>query len=99
MMYRIFDAHCHIYPDSIARKAVEGIDQFYDHPPFFDPFDGTMGTLLRIGRETGISHFLVHSVATVPHQVSSINRFIASAVAQSNGTFTGLGTGRDHMGE
>ena len=90
-MYRIFDAHCHIYPEAIAQKAVEGIDQFYENLPF-DPFDGTTGTLLRIGNEAGISHFVVHSVATAPHQVSSINRFIASEVARSNGTFTGLGT-------
>ena len=90
-MYRIFDAHCHIYPESIARKAVEGIDRFYDHLPF-EPYDGTTGTLFRIGREAGITHFLVHSVATTPHQISSINRFIASEVALSNGAFTGLGT-------
>ena len=90
-MYRIFDAHCHIYPEAIAPKAVEGIDRFYDHLPF-RPYDGTTGTLLRIGREAGISHFVVHSVATVPRQISSINRFIAAEVALSDGAFTGLGT-------
>jgi len=90
-MYRIFDAHCHIYPESIAQKAVEGIDQFYDHIPF-EHYDGTAGTLLQSGREAGISHFLVHSVATVPRQTSSINRFIASEVNRSDGAFTGLGT-------
>lgn len=90
-MYRIFDAHCHIYPDQIAQKAVEGIDRFYDRLPFH-PYDGTTGTLYRIGREAGISHFLVHSVATTPRQVSGINRFIASEVAGSDGAFTGLGT-------
>ena len=88
-MYRIFDAHCHIYPEALARKAVDGIVQFYDLP--FDRRDGTTGTLLRIGQAAGISHFLVHSVATTPRQVSSINRFIASEVAASNGAFTGLG--------
>ena len=90
-MYSIFDAHCHIYPEAIAQKAVEGIDRFYGHLPF-QPYDGTVGTLRRLGREAGISHFLVHSVATTPHQVSSINRFIASEVTLSDGVFTGLGT-------
>lgn len=90
-MYKIFDAHCHIYPEAIALKAVEGIDQFYENLPF-DRFDGTTATLLSSGHEAGISHFLVHSVATTPHQVSSINRFIASKVAASDGAFTGLGT-------
>ena len=90
-MYRIFDAHCHIYPEAIAKKAVEGIDRFYGGLPF-EHCDGTVGTLLRIGREAGISHFLVHSVATAPRQVSGINRFIASEAARSEGAFTGLGT-------
>ena len=90
-MYRIFDAHCHIYPESIAQKAVEGIDRFYERLPFH-PYDGTVGTLLRIGRGAGISHFVVHSVATAPRQISCINRFIASEVALSEGAFTGLGT-------
>ena len=90
-MYRIFDAHCHIYPESIAMKAVEGIHQFYDRLPF-KTFDGTTGTLLRIGQAAGISRFLVHSVATAPRQVSGINRFIASEVSLSGGAFTGLGT-------
>ncbi|MCR5296915.1 MAG: amidohydrolase [Clostridiales bacterium] len=90
-MYRIFDAHCHIYPEAIAQKAVKGIDRFYERLPF-EPYDGTTGTLRRLGRESGISHFLVHSVATAPRQISSINRFIASEVAASDGAFTGLGT-------
>ncbi len=90
-MYRIFDAHCHIYPEAIAKKAVEGIDRFYGGLPF-EHCDGTVGTLLRTGREAGISHFLVHSVATAPRQVSGINRFIASEAARSEGAFTGLGT-------
>ena len=90
-MYRIFDAHCHIYPDAIAPKAVEGIDRFYGGIRF-QHYDGTTGTLLRNGRETGITHFLVHSVATTPHQVSGINRYIAAEAAASDGVFTGLGT-------
>ena len=90
-MYRIFDAHCHIYPETIARKAVEGIDRFYGGLPF-DHCDGTTGTLLRTGRAAGVSHFLVHSVATTPRQVSSINRFIAAEVSAADGAFTGLGT-------
>ena len=90
-MYSIFDAHCHIYPEAIAPKAVEGITRFYDGIQF-ERSDGTAGTLLRIGREAGISHFLVHSVATVPGQTSAINRFIAGEVTASEGAFTGLGT-------
>lgn len=90
-MYRVFDAHCHIYPETISRRAVEAVDTFYDHLPA-DHYDGTTATLLASGREAGVSHYLVHSVATKPHQVSSINHFIAAEVAASGGAFTGMGT-------
>lgn len=89
--YPIIDSHCHIYPDAIARKAVKAVDDFYEClPP--DPYDGTVGTLLSLGEQYGIRHFLVHSVATSPRQVSSINRFISQSVAASDGHFTGFGT-------
>lgn len=87
----IIDSHCHIYPDGIARKAVKAVDRFYDGLPS-DHYDGTVQTLLRSGRECGICHFIVHSVATTPHQVSSINRFIRESKDEACGCFTGLGT-------
>ena len=87
--YRIIDSHCHIYPDKIAQKASDATGHFYDLPA---SLDGKISTLLEHGERAGIEHFVVQSVATTPHQVSSINRFIAEAVAQSGGRFTGLGT-------
>lgn len=90
-MYKVFDAHCHIYPEPIALKAVDAVDVFYDHLPA-KHFDGTTATLLKSGRAAGIGRFLVHSVATRPRQVSSINRFIAGEVAASDGAFVGFGT-------
>ncbi len=88
---RIIDSHCHIYPNTIASKAVVAIDHFYGclPPPHQD---GTPETLLKTGREQGISHFVVHSVATSPVQVLSINHFIAKSTTQAEGAFTGLGT-------
>ena len=87
--YRIIDAHCHIYPDKIAEKASESTGHFYDLPA---SLDGKISTLIEHGKKAGIEHFIVQSVATTPKQVSSINNFIAEAVASSNGHFTGLGT-------
>lgn len=89
-MTRIIDCHCHIYPEKIALKAVETVEQFYEKLPR-QPWDGTAAELVRSGREAGISHFVVFSVATSPRQVSSINRFIARSVAESGGCMTGLG--------
>lgn len=88
-MYKILDAHCHIYPDKIARKASDATGKFYEMPSVLD---GKVSTLLKLGKENGISHFLVQSVATTPHQVSSINRFIAENVEQNKGVMTGFGT-------
>jgi len=87
--YKIIDAHCHIYPDKIALKASESTGNFYSIPMCLD---GKISTLLEHGEKAGIEHFVVQSVATTPKQVSSINNFIANAVAGSEGKFTGLGT-------
>lgn len=84
----IVDCHCHIYPDKIAAKAVEGIGAFYDLPmSCFGTFDDAMARY----RKAGIDRAVVFSVATSVAQVGSINRFIAGLVENSNGAFTGLG--------
>ena len=87
--YYTIDSHCHIYPDAIAERAVAGTDNFYNCKSFCK---GTVSDLLNEGEKAGIDHFIVQSVATTPHQVSSINRFISESVAASGGKFTGLGT-------
>ena len=90
-MRRIIDAHCHIYPDDIAPKAVAAVDRFYGGLPAV-PLDGTVAGLRRAGAEAGISRFVVCSVATSPHQVPGINAFIARTARESGGAFIGLGT-------
>ncbi len=89
-MTRIIDSHCHIYPEAIAAKAVASVDRFYDGLPE-KPHDGTAATLLATGAKAGITHFVVHSVATTPAQVASINRFIAKSADEARGAFIGLG--------
>ncbi|MBQ8683882.1 MAG: amidohydrolase [Clostridia bacterium] len=87
--YRVMDAHCHVYPTAIAARAVAGTDRFYD---LHSVYDGTVDDLLGKGTAAGVDHFVVQSVATSPKQVRSINEFIATAVAEAGGRFTGLGT-------
>ncbi|MBQ5317308.1 MAG: amidohydrolase [Oscillospiraceae bacterium] len=89
-MKHIVDAHCHIYPDAIASRAVSGIDTFYDGLPG-EHYDGTMSTLLHSGGRAGIDHFIIFSVATKPTQVKSINEYLADCAARSSGRFTPLG--------
>ncbi len=86
--YTVIDAHCHIYPEKIAARAVGGTDAFYG---VVSVHDGTVAQLLTT-TAAGVDRFIVQSVATTPHQVKSINEFIAAEVAASDGRLVGLGT-------
>ena len=88
MNYPIIDAHCHVYPDKIASKAVEAIGQFYDLAMYYD---GKLSTMTEQGSNNGVKHYVVFSVATTPQQVHSINNYIADVTKNSDGLITGLG--------
>lgn len=85
----IIDFHCHIYPDKIAEKAAEATGAFYGtgHPKGL----GTVSDLRSRGEAAGINMQLIHSVATTPAQVASINRFIAACVQAEPDRFIGFG--------
>ncbi len=87
--FEVIDAHCHIYPEKIAAPAVKGTADFYNIPT---AADGTVGSLIAIGESVGIDRFVVQSVATTPHQVKSINNFIAKEVCDYSDRLIGLGT-------
>ena len=86
--YRVFDAHCHIFPDKIASAAVAGTDHFYG---VTSTHDGRAATLRELRQAIGIDRCLIHSVATTPRQVNAINEFIAANVAEGEGAFVGFG--------
>ena len=88
MSFPIIDCHCHIYPEKIAERAVKGIGDFYNLSMYYD---GRYSTLVKAGASIGVKHFVIFSVATTPHQVQSINNFIAETVKNSAGLMTGLG--------
>ena len=70
----IINAHAHIYPEKIAKKATDTIGVFYDIE--MEMPAGTAQRLIEDGARAGISRFVVHSVATTAHQVRSINDFL-----------------------
>ena len=74
----IIDAHAHIYPEKIAKKATETIGVFYDIP--MEMPAGTTDRLLEDGKNAGITGYIVHSCATKPEQVKSINDFIKTEI-------------------
>ena len=71
--YQIIDFHNHIFPGKIVHKAVDAIGAFYS---IGMEGVGSPEDLLADGKKAGISCFVVHSAATTPAQVQSINRFI-----------------------
>ena len=88
-MQKIINAHCHIYPEKVAARATAGIREFYG---LDRSLNGMTDDLIRDGSKVGVTHYLVHSVATKPEQVKSINEFIASEVNSHPGIFTGFGS-------
>ena len=88
---QIIDAHCHIYPDQIAERAMHAIDKFYEGLPA-DPCVGTVETLKKKKKKQGLSKFVVHSVATSPSQVTRINEFLVQSREAADGAFIALGT-------
>lgn len=71
----IIDTHVHIYPDSIASKAVEHIGAFYD---ISMSCNGTISELTSTSLNFNVKKIVVCSVATSAKQVCSINNFMAS---------------------
>jgi len=43
-MYKIFDIHTHIYPDSVAKKAVDSLSLFYDFDRLYHFLPSGKGT-------------------------------------------------------
>ena len=85
----IIDAHAHIYPEKIAAKAVSAVGRFYGVEQSMAG-KGSPDDLLA-HRAAGITHFIVHSVATTARSVPTINSFIAEQCAQ-HPEFIGFGT-------
>ena len=84
----IVDFHAHIYPYKIADNATKAIGDFYNAPMFYN---GHPEQLIESGSKIGVTHYVVHSVATKPMQVESINNFILSEM-EEHPEFIGFGT-------
>ncbi len=85
----IIDAHAHIYPDKIAPRAVPAIGSFY--VVAMRGGGGTAQHLLSTYAECGITHAIVHSVATTAKSVPAINSFLAEQ-CDRHPEFIGFGT-------
>ena len=86
-MYRIIDAHTHIFPAPLAEKATQSIGDFYN---IAMSYPASVEQLLAAEKEIHAEKMVVCSSAVTPKQVSSINDFI-SAECQKHPEFIGLG--------
>jgi predicted TIM-barrel fold metal-dependent hydrolase len=69
----IIDAHCHVWPDHIAKRVLAA------RPVGLDPtHDGTVDGLRRTMDEAGIDRALTLGIANVPEHVARTNEFIGS---------------------
>ena len=82
------DIHNHIYPESLAPRAVKGVGSFYNIEM---NCSGRVDELLEHQAQAGLDYSLVHSVALKPEQVTSINDFIAEQCSL-HPSFIGFGT-------
>lgn len=85
---KIIDFHAHIYPEAIAKRAVESIGEFYGCNM---NRSGTVSELLETEKNEGVSEFVVHSVAIDKKHVAPINEFILKE-AKAHSEFHGFGT-------
>ncbi len=86
--FYIIDSHAHVFPTKIANKAVKAIGEFYGIPM---THDGSTASLIASGSKIGTKHYVVHSTATHPEQVASINQYIHTKCLQ-HPEFIGFGT-------
>lgn len=85
----IIDFHAHIYPEKIAAKASESISVFYEGAAV--RFTGLSSEIAENARKNGVEKVVVHSAATLPGQVVSINNFIKGE-CDKYPEFIGFGT-------
>ena len=71
----VFDVHVHIFPETIAAKAVNNLSEYY-HVPMSGK--GTWADLQESLKEAKvIKKCLIHATATTPHQVRDVNDYIS----------------------
>ena len=85
----IWDVHCHVYPDAIARRAADSIGEFYDIPMHMS---GTLSELVTRGTAAGISRFVINSAAVTASRVYAINDYLITAAASDPQKLVGFGT-------
>ena len=72
---KIIDFHSHAFPDAIAKKARDFLEEYYGLPMYGD---GTMAQLKEESHKANITRLVVCSTATTPHQTQSVNNWLSA---------------------
>lgn len=85
---KVIDVHTHVFPISIRDRAVNAIGDYYSLTMHGN---GSLQDLLHHGDKINVDKYVIHSIATKPNQVETINNFVADQ-QNKNDCFIGFGT-------
>jgi len=70
---KVIDFHAHIFPESIAKKAVDNLEKYYGMPW---ECNGEVSDILKSMKEGKVEKAVVFSTPTKPQQVINVNDFL-----------------------
>jgi len=73
---QVIDFHAHAFPDAVAQKARDFLEDYY-HLPMFG--NGKLDHLIQTSVDGGITRLVVCSTATTAKQVTNINNWLSTA--------------------
>jgi len=85
----IIDFHTHAFPEKIADRAVENLENHYK---VSIPFGGRIADLLKHASEAKIKHLVLCSAATKPEAVKINNDWVAKIAAEHPDLIIGFGS-------
>lgn len=85
---KVIDVHTHVFPTAIRDRAISAIGEYYTREMFGS---GSLKDLLDNGDEINVVKYVIHSIATKPNQVETINNYVAD-LQDKNECFIGFGT-------
>jgi predicted TIM-barrel fold metal-dependent hydrolase len=90
---KIIDFHTHIFPDSLAERAINALKA---HSPESKSYtDGTLAGLKKSMKEAGITRSVLLPIATKPSQVATINKTCTDLMASDTVPFGTLHPGAE----
>lgn len=81
----IIDVHTHVFPDTLAARAIAAMQASAKLPGLRAAEEGTLAALRRSMQRNGIHYSVTLPVATRPEQVPGINRYVCDTLRHEPG--------------